>query len=61
LAGYGYRFFYFYPAEITLYEVTAFDASAVLDRRPSPARNIIAIHGSVVGQYVGTAIAIRSI
>lgn len=59
LAGYGYRFFYFHPDENALYEVTSFDAAGVLGHRPSPARNIIAIHRSAVGRYIGTGIPIR--
>jgi FkbM family methyltransferase len=59
LAGYGYRFFYYHPDENALYEVTSFDATAVLGHRPSPARSIIAIHRSAVGKYAGTAIPIR--
>jgi FkbM family methyltransferase len=59
LSDYGYRFFYFQPDENALYEVTSFDAPSVLGHRPSPARNIIAIHRSVLGHYVGSWIPIR--
>jgi FkbM family methyltransferase len=61
LSDYGYRFFYFQPDENALYEVTSFDARSVLGHRPSPARNIIAIHHQVIGQYLGTQIPIRRV
>jgi FkbM family methyltransferase len=48
LAGHGYRFFYFHPAERVLYEVTRFDESSVLDHRPWPARHLIGIHASAI-------------
>jgi FkbM family methyltransferase len=59
IAGLGYRFFYFHPEENTLYEVTAFDASSVLDFRPWPARHILAIHHAALADLIGKEITIR--
>lgn len=61
IATYGYRFFYFHPNENTLYELTSFDAKSVLDHRPWPARNIIAIHQSAIEASISTGIGIRKI
>lgn len=58
LSTYGYRFFYYRPDANALYEVLSFDAHSVLDHRPSPARNIIAIHRSAIDHYLGSDIAI---
>jgi FkbM family methyltransferase len=55
----GYRFFYYHPVEHTLFEVTAYDQSSVLDHRPCPARNIIAIHQDAIARGVISSIAIR--
>jgi FkbM family methyltransferase len=59
IAECGYRFFYYHPVARTLFEVTAYDPSSVLDHRPSPARNIIAIHGDAIARGVISSIAIR--
>ena len=48
IAGLGYRFFYYHPRRKTLYEVTEFDASSVLEHRPWPARHIIAIRSGAI-------------
>ena len=61
LADYGYRFFYYHPIEVMLYEVTAFDEASVLDNRPWPARHIIGIHGSALEACVGSSIQVRQI
>ncbi|WP_173087977.1 FkbM family methyltransferase [Devosia sp. 1635] len=59
LAGWGYRFFYFHPREAALYEVTQFDAAAVLDHRPWPARHIIAIHNAALARGLIGDLAVR--
>ncbi len=61
LATYGYRFFYYHPNENVLYEVTAFDADSVLEHRPWPARNIIAVHRSAMDMRPGLTIPVRKI
>ena len=50
IAGLGYRFFYYHPGHRTLHEVTAFDASSVLDHRPWPARHIIALRRGAIDE-----------
>lgn len=48
IAALGYRFFYYHPRQRTLFEVTAFDAPAVLDHRPWPARHIIGLRAAAL-------------
>jgi FkbM family methyltransferase len=60
LATYGYRFFYYHPVQTFLYEVTSFDENAVLSHRPWPARNIIAIHRSVLEKRPEIKLTIKS-
>jgi FkbM family methyltransferase len=59
IASHGYRFFYFHPEEGALYQVTEFDADSVLEHRPWPARNIIAIHESAIDRLLDGKISIR--
>jgi hypothetical protein len=54
-----YRFFYYHPIKRTLFEVTSFDEAAVLEHRPWPARNIIAIRRGALGGLVGEKVTIR--
>jgi FkbM family methyltransferase len=61
IATFGYRFFYYHPKENTLHEVTAFDADSVLEHRPWPARNILAIHQSAIDTTIGSGIAVRNL
>jgi FkbM family methyltransferase len=60
-AALGYRFFYYHPAERTLFEVTAFDAGSVLDHRPWPARHIIGIRTGALDAGLAASIAIRKL
>ncbi|MDB5586645.1 MAG: methyltransferase FkbM family [Devosia sp.] len=59
IAGLGYRFFYYHPPRKTLHEVTAFDASSVLDHRPWPARHIIAVRSGAIDEGVVSGLNIR--
>ncbi|WDR02919.1 FkbM family methyltransferase [Devosia algicola] len=59
IAKLGYRFFYYHPPDVTLFEVTAFDANSVLAHRPWPARHIIAIRSETVEDLVGGKVMIR--
>lgn len=59
LARLGYRFFYYHPEQQTLFEVTQFDADAVLYHRPWPARHIIAIRGAALDSLVEGRIALQ--
>jgi hypothetical protein len=61
LATYVYRFFYYHPNENVLYEVTAFDADSVLEHRPRPARNIIAVHRSAMETHLGLTMPVRKL
>lgn len=61
LAAYGYRFFYYHPNENVLYEVTAFDADSVLEHRPWPTRNIIAVHRSAMATHLGLTMPVREL
>lgn len=61
VAELGYRFFYYHPREIVLYEVTAFDADSVLNHRPWPARNIIAVHASAIDGLLARGISVRKL
>jgi FkbM family methyltransferase len=61
IASYGYRFFYYHPLEHSLYEVTSFTESAVLDHRPWPARHIIGIHSSGLGYDVIGSMVVRNL
>lgn len=59
LSAYGYRFFYYHPKEVALYEIISFDASSVLDHRPWPARHIIAIHESAMDRCLRSGLSLR--
>ncbi|MGV8854178.1 MAG: FkbM family methyltransferase [Devosia sp.] len=59
IAGLDYRFFYYHPPKRTLFEVTSFDETAVLDHRPWPARHIIAIRSGALKSVVGGKVAVR--
>lgn len=59
VAKLGYRFFYYHPKEIALYEVTAFDADSVLNHRPWPARNILALYPPAVDAAIAAGISLR--
>ncbi|MDQ0322169.1 FkbM family methyltransferase [Pararhizobium capsulatum DSM 1112] len=59
VAKLGYRFFYYHPKEAALYEVTAFDADSVLNHRPWPARNIIALYPPAVEAARAAGISVR--
>lgn len=59
VAKIGYRFFYYHPKEAVLYELTAFNADSVLNYRPWPARNIIAIHPSAIDDVLARGISLR--
>ncbi|MDB5527030.1 MAG: methyltransferase FkbM family [Devosia sp.] len=59
IAGLGYRFFYYHPGQKTLHEVTAFDASSVLDHRPWPARHIIALRSVAIDEGLVAGLNIR--
>lgn len=61
IATYGYRFFYYHPDENALYEITSFDPGSVLDHRPWPARNIIAIHEKAIASVIGKGMTLRRI
>ncbi len=58
LAELGYLFFYYQPVERKLWQVTAFDKASVVDRRPWPARNILAIHRDAIGRGLIGSIAV---
>lgn len=51
MAGLGYRFFFFHPREVTLYEMHRFD-DRFLAWRPSPARHVIAVHSQAIADGV---------
>jgi FkbM family methyltransferase len=61
LAEQRYRFFYYHPIERKLWEVTAFDQASVLNHRPWPARNIIAIHQDAIERGVIGSIPIQKL
>jgi FkbM family methyltransferase len=58
LASFGYRFFYYHPLEKALHEIRAFDQSSVLGHRPWPARHIIGIHHSALGDCLDCGVRI---
>ena len=61
LAEQRYRFFYYHPFKQKLWEVTAFDRASVLDHRPWPSRNIIAIHQDAIKRGVIGSIPVEKL
>jgi FkbM family methyltransferase len=57
IAALGYRFFYYHPEELMLYEVTGFDRHSVLDHRPWPARHIIGIRAAAIDEGIVASLA----
>ena len=56
-AGWGYRFFFYEPAARTLVELADLTLSS-LERPPSPARHVIAIHADALGVLAGTGVTV---
>jgi FkbM family methyltransferase len=60
IAELGYRFFYYHPFKRTLHEVESFDADAVLNHRPWPARHIIAIRDAALKPLISGRVSVAS-
>lgn len=52
LLEWGYRLFFFHPVERRLHEIADFDQAFLHDRRPWPARHVIAVHQSAIDRGV---------